>query len=68
MISRGQVFVQAQDDSGRWGNADVFDLDDESFRAWVVWVFITKVGCIQMEMPPRDDIVLKTKVPFPEGS
>lgn len=35
MIKRGQVFVRAQDETGRWGSADVLDLDEESFRAFV---------------------------------
>lgn len=35
-MKRGQVFVRAQDVSGKWYSADVLDLDDASFRAFVV--------------------------------
>lgn len=36
MLRRGQVFVRAKDQAGRWGTCDVLDLDEVSFRAWVV--------------------------------
>lgn len=69
MISRGQVFVRAQDEAGHWGNADVLDLTDDSFKAWVVYVFAYKLGClVSVSQPEGEEIVLKTKVPFPEGS
>jgi len=35
-MRRGQVFVRATTKEGKWGNVDVFDLDDESFRAFVL--------------------------------
>jgi hypothetical protein len=34
-MKRGQVFVRAQDPDGRWHTADVLDLDQPSFNAWV---------------------------------
>lgn len=37
-MKRGQVFVRAQDETGRFGSADVLDLDGESFRAFVLGV------------------------------
>jgi hypothetical protein len=37
-MKRGQVFARAQDETGRWGSADIFDLDEESFRAFIVGV------------------------------
>ena len=36
MIKRGQVFVRAKSPSGRWHSADVLDLTQESFNAFVV--------------------------------
>ena len=33
---RGQIFFRARYDDGSWGAVDVFDLDDESFRAIVL--------------------------------
>jgi hypothetical protein len=36
MIDRNQCFVRAQDENGRWKNVDVLDLDDESFRRFVI--------------------------------
>lgn len=35
-MKRGQVFVRAQDENGKWQSIDVLDLDDESFRVFVV--------------------------------
>ena len=35
---RGEIFVRGKYDDGRWGNIDVFDLDDESFRAVILGV------------------------------
>lgn len=35
-MKRGQVFVRARDVNGKWYSADVLDLDDASFRAFVV--------------------------------
>ena len=37
MIKRSQIFVRAKNKAGKWVNADVLDLDDESFRAFVMW-------------------------------
>lgn len=35
-MKRQQVFVRAQTPSGKWVNADVLDLDEFSFRAFVI--------------------------------
>jgi hypothetical protein len=32
---RGRFFVRAQDSTGRWGPADIMDLDEESFRFYI---------------------------------
>jgi hypothetical protein len=39
-MMRGQVFVRGRTKDDRWGNIDVLDLDDESFRAFVVEMLI----------------------------
>ena len=36
MIKRNQVFVRAKSPSGRWHSADVLDLTQESFQAFVI--------------------------------
>jgi hypothetical protein len=36
MITRNQVFVRAQDENGKWGAFDALDLDDESFRMFIL--------------------------------
>jgi hypothetical protein len=36
IMRRGQVFVRAQTPTGRWVNADVLDLDELSYRAFIV--------------------------------
>lgn len=35
-MKRKQVFVRAKDSAGRIGNADVLDLDEDSFRAFTM--------------------------------
>ena len=40
MIHRQQVFVRALDAEDKWGSADILDLDDESFRAFVIRVLV----------------------------
>ena len=35
-MKKGQVFVRAKDKNGRWYSADVLDLDQRSFNAFVV--------------------------------
>lgn len=36
MIERGQVFIRAQDEDGKWGSFDILDLDEDSWRRWVL--------------------------------
>lgn len=35
-MKRGQIFVRAKSPSGKWGNHDALDLDDKSFRAFIL--------------------------------
>lgn len=36
-MKRGQVWIRASNAEGtKWGTVDVLDLDDDSFRVWVV--------------------------------
>ncbi len=36
MVNRGQCFVRAIDVNGKWDSIDVLDLDEESFRRFVL--------------------------------
>ena len=36
MIEKGQVFVRGKKKNGRWGNIDVMDLDEYSFRRFIL--------------------------------
>ena len=36
MIEKGQVFVRAINKDGRWDTVDALDLDDESFRRFIL--------------------------------
>ena len=40
IINRGDVLVRANDPDGTWGNVDVLDLDEESFRRWIAGLII----------------------------
>ena len=54
-MKRGQVFVRGRDPNGKWGAIDVLDLDEPSFRAFV------------MEMFKRAQIVVALKDESVEG-
>ncbi len=45
MIERGQVFVRALNSEGHWSSVDALDLDEESFKRFVL-AGLTKVGII----------------------
>ena len=47
MIERGQAFVRAQDQNGKWGSADILDLDEESFRRFVLTI-LSNLGTISI--------------------
>ncbi len=38
-MKRGQVFVRARSKRGKWESVDVLDLDEESFKAFVIEKF-----------------------------
>jgi len=65
-MKRGQVFVRALDPEGKWGNADVLDLTDESFRVFVVGRLMAfhQVSYVEDQLLVEPDIVLHTKVCF----
>ena len=66
MIKRGQVLVRAIDGFGKWGNCDVMDLDEDSFKAFVIDVFFRHnllVG-LKVEYCDGEEIVLTSKYPF----
>lgn len=68
-MKRGQVFVRAQDPNGKWGNADVLDLDDDSFKAFVVSQLIQAgfVVGLHPQFVEGDEITYKCETPFVEG-
>ena len=61
MIQRGQVFVRAIDPDGRWFSSDALDLNDESFRRFILdrmHVF----GMLSVMVSPHDkDEPLRSK-------
>ncbi len=69
MIRRGQVFVRAKDAYGHWGSADVLDLEEESFRSFVVdrlWQDGLVIGLKDEDATGRE-VELRTVIPFPVG-
>lgn len=62
-MKRKQVFVRAYDETGKIGNADIFDLDEESFRAFVVGLLMRcdVVAGIKDEFVQEEYIKLKMK-------
>ncbi len=64
-MKRGQAFVRAQDPSGKWHAADVLDLDEASFRAFVLDM-LHRVGVLHIlkdEVVEGDDITYRSTVP-----
>ena len=61
-MKRLQVFVRAKSPSGRWHSADVLDLDDASFRAFVMDVlFGAGLVCgIKPERVDTEEIKLRS--------
>ncbi len=61
-----QVFVRAQDPNGKWGAADVMDIDDKSFRAFVIDMLMRAGVVVHLkdEVVEREDITYYTEVPF----
>lgn len=48
MVKRNQTFVRAKSPLGKWGNHDVLNLDETSFRAFVLdrmmkWEMVTSL-------------------------
>ena len=64
MIERGQAFVRAQDLNGKWGSADILDLDEESFRRFVLTI-LSNIGTISVvAFGEEHGRPLTTTVPF----
>jgi hypothetical protein len=63
-VKRQQVFVRAESPSGKWGNHDVLDLEDDSFKAFVIDRLMKAgvVTSIKSEFLDGDDIEYKSKV------
>lgn len=63
MIKLNQIFVRAKNKRGKWINADVMELDDESFRAFVMHrLFESGLVCgIRPDAVEGEPIVLRTR-------
>jgi hypothetical protein len=62
-VKKNQVFVRAYDEAGKLGSADVLDLDDESFRVFVIgMLFVNELVCgIRDEFVEGPHIKLKLR-------
>ena len=56
--TRDSIFIRAQYDDDSWGNVDVFDLDDDSFRAVVLGAL---AGCFCALTPEKPPLPLRAK-------
>ena len=63
-MKKDQVFVRAKSPAGKWGNHDVLDLDEQSFRAFVIEMFKRHgmVVHIKDEALEGEDIVYQSTV------
>jgi len=60
-MRRGEVWIRATNAEGtKWGAVDVFDLDDDSFRAWVVDK-LTQIGCVVRVKVDGQQMCLRAK-------
>jgi hypothetical protein len=61
-MKREQVFVRAIDKNEKWAAVDALDLDDESFRAFILEK-LHQAGLIYGTMPDEkgEEIVLREK-------
>ena len=59
-MKRGQVFVRAQTPSGKWVSADVLDLDEQSFKLFV----LDRMIHFGMVTILRDDVVIGEHLPY----
>ncbi len=55
MIERGQVFVRAIDRDGKWDSVDALDLDDESFRRFVLEHLARRGQLVVLNNKAEDD-------------
>lgn len=64
MIKRGQVFVRAKSPSGIWGNHDILDLTDETFKAYIVDTLLRggHLLGIKPDLIPGKEIELESKI------
>ena len=71
-MKRGQVFVRAQSPSGRWYSADVLDLEQPSFNAFVMdrlWMNGLVVGLADHAVPEEFHVTYRsTKEPESDGA
>lgn len=62
-MKRGRVFVKAADEKGRFGTVDALDLDDDSFRAFILdrLVDAQVIIAVPSDDAPGPDIIYRTK-------
>jgi hypothetical protein len=61
MIKRGQVFIRGKNKDGRWDHIDVLDLDEISFRAWVVGCLMAAGVVCGLREVEGEDIIPQEK-------
>lgn len=61
-MKKGQIFVRAQRPNGEWDSVDVFDLDELSFRVFVMDLFDRQGAVVSLveKKVPGDPIVLRS--------
>jgi len=60
-MKRGEVWIRGTDARGEnWGAIDVLDLDDESFRVWIVDMLI-RLGVVVTLKTEGEDIHYRAK-------
>ncbi len=66
MMQRGKVFFRARDETGRYGCADILDLDETSFRAVIVEVLVKINALLSLESDSSkgEEIQLTTRAGF----
>jgi hypothetical protein len=64
ILRRQQVFVRAKDPDGKFFQADVFELDEMGFRAWLVGVLVDAglVTVAAEEPGPEDEVIVRSYV------
>ena len=60
-MQRGQVLVRGKLPDGSWGGVDVLDLDEKSFRAFVIEMLIRASIVYSLKEPEGENITYEAK-------